>query len=56
MNLKKGNHGFDEDVPQAEVVATTPNGDIFIVSEPNIFIISKNSCNYYMFNYINIAL
>ncbi|HBA3614590.1 TPA: hypothetical protein J5F84_004446 [Escherichia coli] len=37
LNLKKGNHGFDEDVPQAEGVATTPNGDIFIVSEPNIF-------------------
>lgn len=37
LNLRKGHHGLQEDIPQAEGVATVPNGDIYIVSEPNIF-------------------
>ncbi|MBS9009185.1 YjiK family protein [Escherichia coli] len=37
LNLRKGYHDLQEDVPQAEGVVTAPNGDIYIVSEPNIF-------------------
>ncbi|EJD4017369.1 YjiK family protein [Escherichia coli] len=37
LNLRKGHHDLQEDVPQAEGVVTAPNGDIYIVSEPNIF-------------------
>lgn len=37
LNLRQGHHDLQEDVPQAEGVVTAPNGDIYIVSEPNIF-------------------
>ncbi|HIB5352341.1 TPA: SdiA-regulated domain-containing protein [Escherichia coli] len=37
LNLRKGHHDLQEDVPQAEGVVIAPNGDIYIESEPNIF-------------------
>lgn len=37
LNLRKGHHDLQEDIPQAEGVTTAPNGDIYIVSEPNYF-------------------
>ncbi|EIE6471544.1 YjiK family protein [Escherichia coli] len=46
LNLRKGHHDLQEDVPQAEGVVTAPNGDIYIVSEPNIFYHFKKQVDY----------
>ena len=35
--LRRGWHGLQADVPQAEGVAVGPGGQIFVVSEPNLF-------------------
>lgn len=35
--LRKGWHGLKKDVPQAEGVAVGPRGEIFLISEPNLF-------------------
>lgn len=46
LNLRKGHHNLQEDVPQPEGVTTTPNGDIYIVSEPNLFyVFTKEFCD-----------
>ncbi|HBA7889452.1 TPA: hypothetical protein J1Z77_004883, partial [Escherichia coli] len=45
LNLRKGHHGLQEDIPQPEGITTTPNGDIYIVSEPNIFYVFKKESN-----------
>ncbi|HBB2307875.1 TPA: hypothetical protein J9577_004807, partial [Escherichia coli] len=45
LNLRKGHHGLQEDIPQPEGITTTPNGDIYIVSEPNFFYVFKNESN-----------
>ena len=37
MPLWAGWHGLQNDLPQAEGIAIGPDGDIFIVSEPNLF-------------------
>ncbi|MDR0441757.1 MAG: SdiA-regulated domain-containing protein [Candidatus Accumulibacter sp.] len=37
MVLRRGWHGLRADVPQAEGVAVGPRGEIFVVSEPNLF-------------------
>lgn len=35
--LRKGWHGLMADVPQAEGIAVGPRGEIFLISEPNLF-------------------
>jgi len=35
--LRKGWHGLTRDVPQAEGIAVGPRGEIFLISEPNLF-------------------
>jgi uncharacterized protein YjiK len=35
--LRRGWHGLKADVPQAEGIAVGPGGEIFVVSEPNLF-------------------
>jgi uncharacterized protein YjiK len=35
--LRRGWHGLKADVPQAEGIAVGPRGEIFVVSEPNLF-------------------
>jgi uncharacterized protein YjiK len=37
MVLRRGWHGLQADVPQAEGIAVGPRGEIFLVSEPNLF-------------------
>ncbi|MDZ4298927.1 MAG: SdiA-regulated domain-containing protein [Moraxellaceae bacterium] len=37
LPLWRGQHGLQHKVPQPEGVALSPEGDIFIVSEPNLF-------------------
>lgn len=36
LHLVKGKHGLTADIPQPEGVARTPDGNIYIASEPNI--------------------
>ncbi|EHZ8051050.1 SdiA-regulated domain-containing protein [Escherichia coli] len=36
LNLTQGNHGLNRDIPQPEGVARTPDGSIYIASEPNL--------------------
>ena len=36
LRLKQGNHGLTEDIPQPEGVVRTPDGSIYIASEPNL--------------------
>lgn len=35
--LRKGWHGLKRDVPQAEGIAVGPRGEIYLISEPNLF-------------------
>lgn len=35
--LRKGWHGLKSDVPQAEGIAVGPHGEVFLISEPNLF-------------------
>ncbi len=35
--LRKGRHGLKRDVPQAEGIAVGPRGEIYLISEPNLF-------------------
>ena len=35
--LQQGWHGLKKDVPQAEGVAVGPQGEVFVLSEPNLF-------------------
>lgn len=37
LPLWRGRHGLSRRVPQAEGLAVAPNGDIFVLSEPNLF-------------------
>jgi uncharacterized protein YjiK len=37
MTLRRGRHGLKADVPQAEGIAVGASGEIFLVSEPNLF-------------------
>jgi uncharacterized protein YjiK len=37
MALRRGRHGLKADVPQAEGIAVGARGEIFLVSEPNLF-------------------
>lgn len=37
LNLRAGNQGLKADVPQAEGMAMGSNGDLYLVSEPNLF-------------------
>ncbi len=37
LALWRGFHGLKNNVPQAEGIAIGPEGQIFIVSEPNLF-------------------
>ncbi|HAH1460199.1 TPA: esterase-like activity of phytase [Escherichia coli] len=36
LNLTQGNHGLTRDIPQPEGVVRTPDGSIYIASEPNL--------------------
>lgn len=37
LSLKRGEHGLNADVPQAEGLAMGPDGTLYLVSEPNLF-------------------
>ena len=37
LSLKKGRHGLEKSVPQAEGVAMDEDGTVYVVSEPNLF-------------------
>jgi uncharacterized protein YjiK len=37
LNLRAGNAGLKADIPQAEGMAMGANGDLYLVSEPNLF-------------------
>lgn len=37
LDLSKGNAGLNDDVPQAEGITMDKDGDIYVISEPNIF-------------------
>jgi uncharacterized protein YjiK len=37
LNLRAGNQGLKADIPQAEGMAMGSNGDLYLVSEPNLF-------------------
>ncbi len=37
LPMWRGRHGLSQRVPQAEGLAIGPNGDIFVLSEPNLF-------------------
>ncbi|WP_206212420.1 SdiA-regulated domain-containing protein, partial [Pseudomonas viridiflava] len=43
LNLRAGNQGLKADIPQAEGMAMGSNGDLFLVSEPNLFYRFKKS-------------
>lgn len=41
LSLKAGDHGLEEDIPQAEGIAMGPDGTIYVVSEPNLFYVFR---------------
>jgi len=43
LELSRGWHGLEKDVPQAEGVAMDEEGTLYLVSEPNLFYVFKRS-------------
>ncbi|MCP5268843.1 MAG: SdiA-regulated domain-containing protein [Zoogloeaceae bacterium] len=41
LSLKRGRHGLHSDVPQAEGVALDGDGNLYVVSEPNLFYVFR---------------
>ena len=41
LSLKKGRHGLEKSVPQAEGIAMDDEGTVYVVSEPNLFYVFK---------------
>ena len=37
LSLRRGQHGLRRSVPQAEGIATDPQGNLYLISEPNLF-------------------
>ena len=45
LSLKKGRHGLEKSVPQAEGIAMDDEGTVYVVSEPNLFYVFKKPKN-----------
>lgn len=45
LSLKKGRHGLEKSVPQAEGIAMDDDGTVYVVSEPNLFYVFKKPKN-----------
>ena len=43
LSLKKGRHGLEKSVPQAEGVAMDEEGTVYVVSEPHLFYVFKKT-------------
>lgn len=41
LSLRRGNHGLERTVPQAEGIALDDQGTLYLVSEPNLFYVFK---------------